>query len=89
MANKIVFDDGEEVTLSKETTERLRKELLTPSYKDSHLECGIVNGAQSFPISLTTGGTKVLITRDVRDTEKYIRALQELVKYCKQYNLGV
>lgn len=30
MANKIVFDDGKEVELSKETTERLRKELLKP-----------------------------------------------------------
>lgn len=28
MANKIVFDDGKEVELSKETTERLRKELV-------------------------------------------------------------
>jgi len=28
MSNKIVFDDGREVELSKETTERLRKELL-------------------------------------------------------------
>lgn len=28
MSNKIVFDDGKEVALSKETTERLRKELL-------------------------------------------------------------
>ena len=30
MANKIVFDDGKEVELSKETTERLRKELVKP-----------------------------------------------------------
>lgn len=28
MASKIIFDDGKEVALSKETTERLRKELL-------------------------------------------------------------
>lgn len=30
MSNKIVFDDGKEVELSKETTERLRKELVKP-----------------------------------------------------------
>jgi len=30
MASKIMFDDGRTVELSKETTERLRKELLKP-----------------------------------------------------------
>lgn len=30
MSNKIVFDDGREVELSKETTDRLRKELIKP-----------------------------------------------------------
>ena len=33
MGNKIVFDDGKEVELSKETTERLRKELVKPPYQ--------------------------------------------------------
>lgn len=33
MASKIVFDDGREVTLSIETTERLKKELLKPEPK--------------------------------------------------------
>lgn len=33
MANRIVFDDGKTVELSKETTERLRKELLKPEPK--------------------------------------------------------
>ena len=34
--NKIVFDDGKEVELSKETTERLRKELVKPEIEWRH-----------------------------------------------------
>lgn len=86
--SRIVFDDGKEVKLSKETEQRLRKELLIPSYKDSLLECRIVSGAVFFPISLTTNGTMGTITRDVKDVERYIKALQEAVEYCKQYNIG-
>jgi len=33
MMASIKFDDGKEVTLSKETTKRLRKELLKPEWK--------------------------------------------------------
>lgn len=34
MSSKIIFDDGKEVTLSKETTERLREDLITPEFVD-------------------------------------------------------
>jgi len=91
MANKIVFDDGREVALSKETTERLRKELLAPpEYKDANLRCRITKN-KLYPIALTTSGVREdwEVTRDVADVKKYIEALQEMVEYCEQNDLGV
>lgn len=91
MANKIVFDDGREVVLSKETTERLRKELLVPKdYKDGNFRCRIIAGNEFCPVALTTSGNEdEEITRDVADVKKYIEVLQEMVEYCEQNDLGV
>jgi hypothetical protein len=57
MSNKIVFDDGKEVELSKETTERLRKELVKPEpYQFKAGDVAVFNPYGSKRIVLNVNG---------------------------------
>lgn len=86
---RLICKDGTEIRISDETETELRNAFRPkPSYKDSHLECNIVDGGVAFPIGITTDGDSGRITRDVKDTEAFIVALQTAVEYCKQHNLG-
>ena len=86
---ELTCKDGTVIKISDETEAELRKAFEPkPSYRDDHLECNIVDGAVTSPISITTNGRLAHITRNVKGTERFIVALQEAVIYCKQHNLG-
>lgn len=82
--------DGTVIQISDETEKELRKAFGSkPSYVDDHLECGIMGGAITYPICITTDGIRGRITRTVKGVEAFIVALQTVVIYCKQHGLGL
>ena len=83
--------DGTVIKISDETEAELRKVFgPKPNYKDITLET-YVNEGKKWPVSIKieNSAASVTITRDIEDTEAFIVALQEIVAYCKQYNLGL
>ena len=84
--------DGTVIKISDETEAELRKVFGSkPNYKNAALRVYINEGV-TWPISIKIArectGNQDSITRNVRDTEAFIVALQEAVKYCEQHNLG-
>ena len=80
MANKIVFDDGKEITLSTETTERLRKELLKPTPPKD-----FVYGDFSMKIK----NKHLVISTDYQKERVVHRYLTELKKIRNQLNIYI
>lgn len=81
---KIEFDDGKEVILSKETTERLRKELLKPTPpKDFEYLC--------FSMKISENGTHLIIDTDnvSRKHTKVVRNLKEAIEIRNQLNVFI
>ena len=87
--------DGTIIKISDETEQELRKafgEQPKPDYKDAALRVYIIEG-EARPIAIRiakdcTGGID-FIMRDTKDIETFIVALQKVVAYCKQHNLGM
>lgn len=83
--------DGTIIKISDETEAELRKAFgPKPDYIEGDLTINIDVDSDIFPIELSTdGGGDEVISRNVKDIEAFIVALQKAVEYCKQYNLGV
>ncbi len=86
--------DGTVIEISDETEKELRKAFgPKPSYQHANLRVWVRN-SDLYPIGiLSVSGmasedkTRAL-TRSVKDTKKFIKALQECVDYCEQHNLN-
>lgn len=88
--------DGTVIKISNETEAELRDAFgpkPKPSYKDYALEVYIdINDLIGWPVAIKivndhTGDN--IATRNVKDTEAFIKALQEAVAYCEQHDLGL
>jgi len=90
MANKIVFDDGKEVTLSKETTERLRKDLLKPAppenFRDGDFSIAVSGGyARHVEIDTNTGyGGCTRVCRNLASLKEIRNQLNVFIDYLKE-----
>ena len=82
--------DGTVIKISDETEAELRK-AFSPKPKD-YIDGSITvkcDNHPSYPIEISTDGDeKATVSRDVEDVEALIVALQKVVTYCKQNNLG-
>ena len=82
--------DGTVIQISDETEQELRKAFSPelPRYEDAAL--GVwVNAKLGWPIQIAAiERGKDGCSRDVEDTERFIKALQECVNYCNRHNLG-
>lgn len=94
MSAELKCSNGTVIKISDETEAELRKVFepkLKPNYKDYAL--GVyVNEGFDCPITIRIARDSALsdkITRNVKDTEVFIVALQEVVAYCKQHKLGL
>lgn len=85
MASKIVFDDGKIVELSKETTERLRKELSKPEmlkvdkFMAFHSDTGYFRLALVNSLSFHWNGITGLETKDIQAHSFTECELQEII----------
>lgn len=81
--------DGTVIKISDETEAELRKAFgPKPNYKDAALRV-YVNEGVTWPITIEVARSdENHVTRDVKNTETFIVALQEAVEYCKRNNLG-
>ena len=84
---------GTVIQISDETEQELRKAFgQVPDYKDANLKVW-VNHNTIYPISiLSATGIRVndrALTRNIKDTKKIIKALQECVDYCEKHKLGI
>ncbi len=86
--------DGTVIQISDETEAELRKAFGPKlDYKDGNLRVWVNNCSSLYPISILSvvgiDADNNALTRNVKDTKDFIKALQECVDYCIQHNLGL